>query len=295
MKVESTIKTADVCISDFFLGRRLQSLLRENTSNPMDGTVKDYYRSIELTCEQMSRALDIPLSSVNSSIPVMVRALKKALLTDKKRVNHIEVEAFSFWMCDRWGKNGARVAFEFRQWLVKNDLAQASTFFNLAWQIDVGQGCEQDLPAAHQLFQRALELETNETLLRELILTKCASNFVDGRGTKADPALARSYLLAAQIFGSSVVSFNLGLFFEGKFGEIPHHWIDNDLAATYYKVAMNEGNSSAQTNLALLHVYKKIADSNPTLGMEMLVDASSKGDAVATACLKTLINRTLLN
>ena len=295
MKVESTIKSADVCISDFFLGRRLQRLLREHTSSPIDGTVGDYYRSIELSCEQMSRALDIPLSSVNSSIPVMVRALKKALLTDKKLVNHIEVEAFAFWMCDRWGKNGAREAFEFRQWLVQNDMAQASTFFNLAWQIDSGDGCEQDLPAAHQLFERVLEIETNESMLRELILTKCAANLADGRGTKADPTLARSYLLAAQIFGSSEASFNLGLFFEGKFGEIPHPWIDNDLAASHYTIAMNEGNLRAQTNMALLHVYKKIADSNPTLGMEMLVDASCKGDAVATGCLKTLKNCGLLN
>lgn len=167
----------------------------------------------------------------------------------------------------------------------------AEELYSNAREKTLGANSEQDFIDSHELIERVLELEGISIELRGLALIFSAMNYIDGRGVKADPQRALKNLIECDKIGHEEGAFNLGLFFEGRFGKIYPISKDFNLAAFFYSRSIRMGSVYAITNLGLLHVGGYLSVSNKDLGWYLLRYAEMKGDIVATEAICKLSKR----
>lgn len=125
---------------------------------------------------------------------------------------------------------------------------------------------------------RSTELNVSDPVHREQILIQSAGKVLD-RGHEHQ---ALELLTQAEHLGLPNGAFNLGLFFDGKFGQVREETVDHRIAAFFYARASKMGHVAAQTNLGILHALEVFDGANKKLGVSLLIDSIERGDKVAS-------------
>lgn len=167
-------------------------------------------------------------------------------------------------------------------------VGKAERLYELARNKVLRANCEKDYIEAHQLIEYLLKLDSISTELRGLALIFSAMNYIDARGVKADPERALKNLIECDSIGYSDGAFNIGLFFDGRFGNIYPLAVNYNLAAFFYMRSVRMGSIPGLTNLALLHIGGHLSESNADLGWYFLKYAENRGDIIATEAVRKL-------
>lgn len=192
------------------------------------------------------------------------------------------------WLLHKHRKDGPARALQLREFLVKNQLANPVTLFNLAHQKMLEASNRRDVVEAHQFIELVLQRLTKPSPLRVQALIQSAMNFVDGVAVAVDLKKAHSRLVEAAQSGSPEAAYNLALFYSGRFHAGPSPYTDLNLAACFYEFARRQGHLAAQTNLSLLNIENLVHCSDPDWGWDQLHEAAQKGDQTAQACINEL-------
>lgn len=160
--------------------------------------------------------------------------------------------------------------------------------FDKARRLALGNGCRIDFAGAQHLLDRILQMRTTHFELRKKTLIVNAIHFIDGLGVKADPNRALQLLSELARIDSGEGGFNLGLFFEGRFGPLRPLTANTDLAAFFYACSARKGDLRGQTNLALLHIENRLTHCNAAFGWSLLRDSAKRGDQVAVEAIQEL-------
>lgn len=196
-------------------------------------------------------------------------------------------EAVALWMYDRHGAAGAVHGELILAWLAKLDDATASVIFNLAVKLNANIEGLGNFVETFQLLKSACARETEQTLLRGMILTSLASAYLNGQGVKKNFRQAVLCLEEAADIGNSEAMFNLGMLFTGRDVETPLEAVDFELGMKYYEAAAHLGCVRSQTNLGILHFRELVDGADKEYGHTLLRRSAAVGDAIANEALKT--------
>ncbi len=148
-----------------------------------------------------------------------------------------------------------------------------------------GDGCEKDPKKAALIFNKILELQTQQTVLRAFTLNELSKLYLDGVGVVRNRETAVLLMKEAADLGVTEAAFNAGLYFSGKLFKTAEHETNFNIAAKYYSKACGDGMLEAQTNLGILHLFSLVDDPDPKHGEKLLIDAYAAGDSEAGIAL----------
>lgn len=194
-------------------------------------------------------------------------------------------EQIGLWMFDRQCQSGNTQGYLLLEWLSKRPDATASTLYNLAIKTQSGVGCGADLKKAFNLLKSANEIESKDSYLRGIILQAIGNSYFDGCGVMPDLELAIHYFQEAAIFGFPDAVFNMGLYYSGNLVELEASEFDYEHAARCYESILKNGHVQAQTNLGILHLLKKMENSDTEYGRTLLKRSIADRDDVAVRIL----------
>lgn len=161
-----------------------------------------------------------------------------------------------------------------------------SAMFNLAIEILKGTVTE-DVRQANAYIRRIIaECDSDPRLVGEAF-NILGDSLRIGRGVLSNTDIAVSYYKEAANRGCGGAAFNVAMAYHGRIPGFSES-VNLETAATWYRLAADNGHITAMTNLAVLHGFGQIENSDPQLAQSLLRRALAEGDPVAEKTLKMI-------